>query len=100
MGSLWRDSSVEFPKFGQETTADPSTHHPQTEKRLWPRSLRMTVATDLAKSMWAWRPALPSLGSFLLLHLTIKMKMGYLLIVKRRMGHGAKAWGYGAGDVG
>ena len=27
---------------GQEATADPSTHHPQTEKRLGPCSLRMT----------------------------------------------------------
>ena len=28
----------------EETKADPSTHHPQTEKRLGPRSLRMTVS--------------------------------------------------------
>jgi hypothetical protein len=37
------DFGVVSPKFVQETTADPSTHHPQTEKRLGPRSLRMTA---------------------------------------------------------
>jgi hypothetical protein len=31
-------------KLDQKATADPSTHHPQTEERLGPLSLRMTAS--------------------------------------------------------
>ena len=34
----------------RRTTADPSTHHPQAEKRLGPRSLRMTAGLVLRVS--------------------------------------------------
>ena len=34
---------VSTPEIHSKTTADPSTHHPQAEKRLEPRSLRMTA---------------------------------------------------------
>src|ERR1017187_4145712 len=38
-----RFTSVVSRMFFEKTTADPSTHHPQAEKRLGPRSLRMTT---------------------------------------------------------
>src|SRR5271154_5639642 len=39
------------PEVNPRTTADPSTHHPQTERRLGPRSLRMT-ASIFVMNLW------------------------------------------------